>query len=236
MAPPVQLDANLNMDAMVRAIAELKALAGKDPGDKDAKKKKKGKDSKKKKESKKKKKKSKKDSSSDSDDSSSSSSSSSSSNGPLTWKFKGKSREVTYAQLHAIDKEKFKKKGDLVAYAALHPGALTASFLGGVFARLSKGKMSKSSQLTQASVMSWVNQFSGLSEIRDVREAMTLAEIMDSVNRQEISHAMDVLCQRLLAIQRAREKGSSWDKAMALELIPHGASLATGSMLQLTNN
>jgi hypothetical protein len=46
---------------------------------------------------------------------------------------------------------------------------------------------------------------------------------------------MDILAQRILAVQQAKRKGGSWDKAEAIELIPSGNSLASSSMLALTN-
>ena len=95
--------------------------------------------------------------------------------------------------------------------------------------------MTKSSQLREANVVQWASQHSGLTEIRDVREVLTLAEAMDCINRREISRAMDVLAQRILAIQQAKRKGGSWEKAECIELIPSGNALASSSMLALTN-
>lgn len=84
-------------------------------------------------------------------------------------------------------------------------------------------------------MVSWAAQHSGLTEVRDVREVLTLAEAMDAVNRKEIARAMDILAQRILAIQQAKRKGGSWEKAESIELIPSGTSLASSSMLALTN-
>ena len=100
---------------------------------------------------------------------------------------------MRYEEVHAVDKEKFKRKGELIAYATKHPGALTAHFLASIFARLSKGRVERSAQLREASVVAWAAQHSGLSEVRDVREVLTLAEAMDSINRKEIERAMDIL-------------------------------------------
>ena len=139
--------------------------------------------------------------------------------------------------LHALEEVKFKQKGSLQAYAASHPGALSAHFLAGIYARLSKGRLTKSSQLRQADVSTWASQFSGLTEIRDVREVLTLAEAMNAINRKEISRAMDLLAQRILAIQLAKQTNGSWDKAMGIELIPSGNCLATAAgMLALANS
>ena len=134
-----------------------------------------------------------------------------------------------------MDAQKFKRKGELLAYATKHPGALSAHFLASIYARLSKGRMTQSSQPREANVVQWASQHSGLTEIRDVREVLTLAEAMDCINRREISRAMDVLAQRILAIQQAKRKGGSWEKAECIELIPSGNALASSSMLALTN-
>ena len=127
-----------------------------------------------------------------------------------------------------------KKKGDLISFAAKHPGALSGWFLAGIYARLCKGMIRESKQLREASVSAWI-QNSGLTDVRDVREAMTVAMVMDCLNRAEIARAMDVLAQRLLALQCAKaKKGGSWEKAEALELIPSsGASMLPGGMASL---
>ena len=142
---------------------------------------------------------------------------------------------MSYEEVHAIDSQKFKRKGELVAYATKNPGALSAHFLASIYARLSKGRVERSSQLREANVVTWASQHSGLSEVRDVREVLTLAEAMDCINRREIERAMDILSQRILAIQQAKRKGGSWEKAEMIELIPSGTSLASSSMLALTN-
>eukprot|EP00974_Lingulodinium_polyedra_P058503 5634465-Lingulodinium_polyedra.AAC.1 len=46
---------------------------------------------------------------------------------------------------------------------------------------------------------------------------------------------MDILSQRAQAIQRAKSKGLSWEKAEAIELTPPaGSSLAPAAMLSFT--
>ena len=67
--------------------------------------------------------------------------------------------------------------------------------VGGVcsFGRLSKRTLSRSSQLREVSVPAWVHQFTGLSGIRDVKEVLTLAEILDSASRRETARALHPL-------------------------------------------
>ena len=234
------------LKALEAAVAQLQQLALTSRSEKKKDKSKKSKKSRKKdKKSRKKKKKGKRSSSSSSTSSRSSrsrsrtsTSSSSASSGktkPLKWEERGKDRKVTYSNLSHVEQLKLKKKGDLVAFAAKSPGALTAHFLAGVYARLSKGTISRSSQLREASAVSWAHQFSGLSEVRDLKEVLTLCEILDHINRKEVARALDVLCQRILAIQSAKSKGGSWEKAEALELTNNQRTLASSSMLALTN-
>ena len=103
------------------------------------------------------------------------------------------------------DKSKKKKKNK--SSKKKNPGALTAHFLAGVYARLSKGTITRTSQLRDVSVAQRAHQYAGLTEVRDIKEILTLAEILDAVNRREVATALDVLCQRILAIQAAKQKG-----------------------------
>ena len=49
------------------------------------------------------------------------------------------------------------------------------------------------------------------ARVRDLREAQTIGLAMDHINRHEIAQAMDMLCQRLLALQMAKGKtGGTW--------------------------
>ena len=233
------------LKALEAAVTQLQQLALDRNKEEKAKDKKRRKSKKRSKKSKKKKKKSKRSSSSRSSSSRSSrsrskstSSSSSSSSGkgkPLRWKQHGRDQKVSFSNLAHVDQLRLKKRGDLLAFAAKSPGALTAHFLAGIYARLSKGSISRSSQLREASAVSWAHQFSGLTEVRDQKEVLTLCEILDHINRKEVERALDVLCQRIVAIQQAKAKGGSWEKAEALELVTNQRSLAASSMLALTN-
>eukprot|EP00438_Fugacium_kawagutii_P020628 Skav223011 [mRNA] locus=scaffold1422:63331:69191:+ [translate_table: standard] len=232
------------LKALEKAVQQLQAMALTSEEDRRKSKKKKDKKSKKsdKKDKKKKRRKSKKHKKSRSSSSSTSSSrsrsrSSSSSSGssarPLTWREKGKDKKVTYEDLTYVDQLRLKKKGDLLSFAAKNPGALTAHFLAGVYARLSKGTISRSSQLREASVSAWAHQHSGLSEPRDLKEVLTLAEVLDHVNRREIARALDIIVQRIVAIQQARQKGGSWEKAENLELVSSQRGQAPAAPPQL---
>jgi len=147
----------------------------------------------------------------------------------------GKDRAVSAAEQMKLEQVKFKKKGDLLTFAAKHPGALSGFFLAGVYAKLSKGLMlTRSKQLRAASVAAWVDR-AGLTGVRDVREVLTLGYVMDCISKKELAQAMDILAQRILAIQSAKRKGGTWERAEMLELTPtSGAAMAPGGMLQLT--
>ena len=56
---------------------------------------------------------------------------------------------------------------------------------------------------------------------------------MDLVNRDDLEAAMDVLAQRLVAIQK-KSSGTDWAKAEQLELTVHGVSTMPSGMLKLT--
>ena len=66
----------------------------------------------------------------------------------------------------------------------------------------------------------------GLAKVR-------LSYVLDSVNRGELAQAMDVLSQRILALQLAKRKGGSWEKAESVDLIPSSSGLASSPMLAI---
>ena len=78
--------------------------------------------------------------------------------------------------------------------------------------------MRRTVSLRNASVSQWAAQHSGLTEVRDQREVATLAQVMDLINPRTLEEAMDVLAQRIVAIQQAKKKGGSWEKAESIEL------------------
>ena len=167
--------------------------------------------------------------------SSSSSSSTSSEHRFLRWQARSKNRKVSPSAERRVEAEKFKAKSDLLAFAAREPGALAAFFLCMIHRRLSHGRVSESKQLRQVNISQWATQFTGLSEQRDLKEVYTLATVMDLVNNQDLSAAMDVMAQRIIAIQRAKTKGGSWEKAEAVELLSGpGSSPAASGLLRLT--
>ena len=154
----------------------------------------------------------------------------------MKWKHRGKDRTVSPRKLHAIAKEPFKRRCDLLAFASKHPGALTASFLSGLHLAMMKGQVNRTKQLREVNVAAWVNKGCGLSEVRDIREATTIAAAMDKIQQRDLEGAMDILCQRILALQAAKAKNGSWDKAEKLELIGgSGTSMGSAAMLQLAS-
>ena len=133
-----------------------------------------------------------------------------------------------------VDAAKFKKRGDLLAYAQRFPGALSAHFLAAIDSKVHKGMLQESKSLRQVSVASWASSHTGLSETRDLREVANLAAAMDHIARDEISQALDVLSQRIISIQNAKKPGGKWEKSEQVELIAtSGAGLASSGMLSL---
>ena len=63
-----------------------------------------------------------------------------------------------------------------------------------------------------------------MTELRDQREIQTIAEALDRLNRKDVESAFDVLVQRIQAIQTAKKKNSSWEKASNIELITSGGA------------
>ena len=159
---------------------------------------------------------------------------SSSSDDMVTWKAQGKNRRLKPQSVRALEEHKFRARGDLLTFAARHPGALSGFFLAMVHQRLSQGIIKNSRDLREVSVQAWAQQHSGLSELRDLREVMTLAAVMDAVNGDALEEAMDILGQRMLAIQQAKKKGGTWEKAEAIELTGSGNGVIAGGLLRLT--
>ena len=117
--------------------------------------------------------------------------------------------------------------------AATHPGALSGFFLAMVHQKICQGVVRQTKQLRLANVSQWVTSHSGVSEVRDVREAATLGYVMDLIQQEDLESAMDVIAQRLVAIQK-KAQGTDWKKAENLELASHGMSSLPGGMLRLT--
>eukprot|EP00972_Heterocapsa_arctica_P038296 5638102-Heterocapsa_arctica.AAC.1 len=58
---------------------------------------------------------------------------------------------------------------------------------------------------------------------------------MDNINNKKLSSAMDILSQRIQAIQVVKGKSGSWDKATKIELVVnHQSTAASSGLLRLT--
>ena len=80
----------------------------------------------------------------------------------------------------------------------------------------------------RCSAVTWMQAGgSNLTELRDIREATTLCCILDAINRNELSEALDMLTMRMHTMMTAKTKGGTWEKAARLELIP----ASTGDLL-----
>ena len=167
--------------------------------------------------------------------SSSSSGRSSSSSSFVRWKMDGRSKDVTAVSMGKVDAKKFKKRADLLIFAAKHPGALTANFINALRQKLMRGGILRTSQLRDIEMTEFITTgAAGLKEVRDRREALTILQAMDLVNKREVAKAMDVLSMRITALLEAKSSGGSWDKASRKELIPEdGGSLAPSGLTGL---
>lgn len=82
--------------------------------------------------------------------------------------------------------------------------------------------------------MAWAQKYGGLQEVRDQREVATLAYCMGCIQKKHLEECMDVMTQRFMAIQHAKSKSGSGDKAQRIELVaPDGAGPAPSGMLRL---
>ena len=136
-----------------------------------------------------------------------------------------------------MEGERFKTRGDVLAFAARHPGALSANFLRLCHQKLTNGRVSSTRQLREVSTTAWAQLHAGVSDVRDQKEVMTLCAALDSINNRDLATAMDIISQRVLSIQTAKMKGGFWEKANKLELVSDpGASSLAGGFLRLTNS
>ena len=153
----------------------------------------------------------------------------------MRWRAKGKNNRIDPKKVQKFAVRRFRDQGDVISFAAQHPGALTAHFLHMVHQRFTQLMMRETKQYRDHALVDWAAQHSGLSEVRDQKEVMTLCLAMDSINARKLETAMDVLSQRINAIQAAKAKGGSWDKAAKIELtLPPGQSSASSGLLRLT--
>ena len=154
----------------------------------------------------------------------------------VIWKSGSKNKKIKASQVRKVDTMKFKAHGDVLSFASKHPGALSGFFLSMCHQKISQGTVHESKQLARVPMTVWAQQHSGLSELRDLREVQTLALAMELISRKELAQAMDVLAMRIQAIQAAKGKGGSWEKASRAELIMQsGVPSAASGLLKLTS-
>jgi hypothetical protein len=142
----------------------------------------------------------------------------------VAWSRKGRNKEVNYENFARVDTAKFKKRAQLLAFAHRRPGVLAAHVFNLVRTKMGQGNVTQTKQLRRVDMAQWVSSGqSGLKELRDQREASTLAAAIDHINNDRVAQAMDVMAMRLTALTRAKAAGGSWDKASRMELIGDGA-------------
>ena len=163
-----------------------------------------------------------------------STSSSSSSSFYARWNPRDKKTVRTQA-CRRLGERRFKGRDELLTFAARRPGALSGYFMSMVYEKLHDQLPADTREMRRVDITDWAKKYSGATETRDVREITTIAAAMSAAGRGEMRRMMDILTQRVLAIQQAKTKGSTWEKAQNLELIARegaGASVPSG-MLRL---
>ena len=100
-----------------------------------------------------------------------------------------------------------------------YPGALGAQFVLAVMDRMSLGQPRNEKELYRVDHERWSRDYSGLKELRDMREVQTLSAILKRLGAGRIAEASDIIAQRIKSILLAKAKGGNWDKAAILELI-----------------
>ena len=127
--------------------------------------------------------------------------------------------------------QKFCTHEDLVQFAKWYPGAFCGNFLAMVFRRQWHRSVTHTRLLHDVSVTEWASQCTGIVEPRDLQEVATLALALDLVNANKVDSALDVIAQRILAVQRAQKDGGSWKKAKRMELVRSSSTGAVTSGL-----
>jgi len=154
----------------------------------------------------------------------------------VIWKAHGKNKKVKGSQVRKLETEKFKAHGDVLGFASKHPGAFSGFFLAMIHQKVSQGQLSQTKQLARVPLTQWAAASTGLTELRDQREVQTLALAMELISRRELASVMDVLAMRIQAIQSAKAKNGSWEKASKAELIMQaGVPSAASGLLKLTS-
>ena len=163
------------------------------------------------------------------------SSSSSSSTDYVRWQDQGKNRTIRPRQVQNFATRRFKDQADVLAFATQHPGALSAAFLQMVHQKYTQIMMGETKDLRSHNLVEWAALHCTVTEKRDQRELATLCLAMDCINARRLASAMDVLAQRVNAIQVAKGAGGSWEKAARIELtLPSGANTTSSGLLRLT--
>ena len=140
----------------------------------------------------------------------------------MAWSHKGRNQDVNYENFARVDTAKFKKRAQLLAFAHKRPGVLAAHVFNLVRTKMGQGNVTQMKQLRIVDMAQWVSSGqSGLKELRDQREASTLAAAIDHINNDRVAQAMDVMAMRLTALTCAKAAGG-WDKAPRMELIGDG--------------
>lgn len=170
-----------------------------------------------------------------SNSSSTTSSSCQRSRSPAKWTYKGKNKSTPINRRSFLENERWKRRRDLLQFAMRRPGAMTAHFVCSICKKLSKPTPSETKHLISTSAVAWAKRHSGLVEIADQREALSLCTLLDHLDQREVERCADVLVQRIQEIVRAKTKGGNWGTAETFFLLPSSAAgLASANLIALS--
>ena len=150
----------------------------------------------------------------------------------ISWKHHGRRGHFVGQELEQrFMFQKFCTHEDLVRFAKWYPGAFCGNFLAMVFRRQWHRSVTHTRLLHDVSVTEWASQCTGIVEPRDLQDVATLALALDLVDANKVDSALDVIAQRILAVQRAQKDGGSWKKAKRMEMVRSSSTGAVTSGL-----
>ena len=122
---------------------------------------------------------------------------------------------------------RFKRRSDLQAFAAAHPGALAAHMLCQIREKMSGGPPTSTSDIYKVDPTFWGARDGVLKDARDVKELSFLCQILLNMNKLNMARVADMATMRITELRFARASGQSWEKAEVLGLLPNGVASTT---------
>ena len=102
--------------------------------------------------------------------------------------------------------------------AQRRPGAITFHLLMRAHTQLGRGDALQYKHLRRVNLGVYIATKSPIKHARDQGEAATLAECLDHIFRGNLSKASDLLCARMLALEKVCKMKGDWKEASNLEI------------------